>query len=473
MSRPKGAKDKTKRKDRSAKWNNEELHVLYTSYHNHTKKELCSLLNKSYSAIRTMAKKLGLRKPNHVLPLCDIHILNSVAGVYGIYCIDTDKWYIGSSINIGNRLYNHILSLNNGTHYNTDLQEDWNMQYKFQAALFIKCAEDDLLTHEHELLKMPRTYNKNPGFNRIPKPIKDMVWDKIATGKPCDCWQWQGGTNSSGYGQFRSENKYYTAHRVAYASYYNEDIRGQLIRHKCNNKLCCNPHHLETGSYSQNSKDYWDSIGPSQKRRLLPYLEDIIAMRLNNHTYQEIANKYNCNNGTIYRLLKDFRPDIIELKMSCSHNNGNEPQIYDVDNQHLTISQIAQLPQCQCSESRLRKRIKDGIDIREAIAAPYRRKPQKPSGKLVKAFGETKYVVEWVKDDRCSCSKSTLLTRLSDGWEAEEAIRTPPAIPNKLTAEDIAHIVQSKESAKTLAQKYNVTPPTIYAVRRRNKVVVS
>jgi len=113
--------------------------------------------------------------------------------------------------------------------------------------------------------------------------------------------------------------------------------------------------------------------------------------------------------------------------------------------------------------------IAGGVRIASSASHP----SQKPSGKLVKAFGETKYVVEWVKDDRCSCSKSTLLTRLSDGWEAEEAIRTPPAIPNKLTAEDIAHIVQSKESAKTLAQKYNVTPPTIYAVRRRNKVVVS
>lgn len=49
--------------------------------------------------------------------------------------------------------------------------------------------------------------------------------------------------------------------------------------------------------------------------------------------------------------------------------------------------------------------------------------------KMVSAFGETKSMNAWARDSRCSVSLATLINRLSEGWEAAEAITTPSSRP--------------------------------------------
>ncbi|HAR38825.1 MAG TPA: hypothetical protein DCS09_09795 [Porphyromonadaceae bacterium] len=46
-------------------------------------------------------------------------------GVYAILQINTDKRYIGSSINISNRMINHIRALDHSDHHNSKLQAAW------------------------------------------------------------------------------------------------------------------------------------------------------------------------------------------------------------------------------------------------------------------------------------------------------------------------------------------------------------
>ena len=46
--------------------------------------------------------------------------------------------------------------------------------------------------------------------------------------------------------------------------------------------------------------------------------------------------------------------------------------------------------------------------------------------RLVAAFGETKCIVEWTEDDRCSVNQSTLCGRLRNGMAPEEAITKAP-----------------------------------------------
>lgn len=41
------------------------------------------------------------------------------------------------------------------------------------------------------------------------------------------------------------------------------------------------------------------------------------------------------------------------------------------------------------------------------------------------AFGETKHVVDWAKDDRCQVKAGELWYRLRNGWTPEDAISTP------------------------------------------------
>lgn len=69
------------------------------------------------------------------------------------------------------------------------------------------------------------------------------------------CWLWTKSCFSSGYGQQKTKGKNWKVHRLIY-SLLNKDFDSKLIvRHRCGNRLCCNPLHLEEGTLEDNAKD--------------------------------------------------------------------------------------------------------------------------------------------------------------------------------------------------------------------------
>ena len=73
-----------------------------------------------------------------------------------------------------------------------------------------------------------------------------------------DCINWSKGIGSDGYGLTKRNNKLYRAHRLAYCDYHNidhSDIKGQLVRHTCDNPKCVNPEHLVIGTHQDNMDD--------------------------------------------------------------------------------------------------------------------------------------------------------------------------------------------------------------------------
>lgn len=66
------------------------------------------------------------------------------------------------------------------------------------------------------------------------------------------CWFWGGTITSNGYG-LTSLGKY--AHRMSYETYVGEIPDGLLIRHKCDERTCIQPAHLETGTLKDNVRD--------------------------------------------------------------------------------------------------------------------------------------------------------------------------------------------------------------------------
>jgi len=65
-----------------------------------------------------------------------------VSGIYGIYCEEENKWYVGASSNIENRWAVHKSFLNNNKHYNIDLQKAFNKHSKVFYIILEKCAGD-------------------------------------------------------------------------------------------------------------------------------------------------------------------------------------------------------------------------------------------------------------------------------------------------------------------------------------------
>jgi hypothetical protein len=80
-------------------------------------------------------------------------------------------------------------------------------------------------------------------------------WSNVNIKKPDDCWEWQSGMFSNGYGQFRVGKKKFKAHRFSYLLHNNILPKGKIICHRCDNPKCCNPKHLFAGTHKDNADD--------------------------------------------------------------------------------------------------------------------------------------------------------------------------------------------------------------------------
>ena len=71
---------------------------------------------------------------------------------------------------------------------------------------------------------------------------------------PDGCWHWSGSADRYGFVMYGG--KVWNAHRAAFdAANGPGSAAGWVIRHKCDQPLCVNPHHLVAGTYADNTRD--------------------------------------------------------------------------------------------------------------------------------------------------------------------------------------------------------------------------
>jgi hypothetical protein len=82
-------------------------------------------------------------------------------------------------------------------------------------------------------------------------------WSRVEVRKQDHCWPWRYGSNKEGYGEFRmhDDGASSPAHRIAYRISNGDIETGLVIRHTCDNPLCCNPKHLLKGTHEDNVAD--------------------------------------------------------------------------------------------------------------------------------------------------------------------------------------------------------------------------
>ncbi len=83
---------------------------------------------------------------------------------------------------------------------------------------------------------------------------KRRFMSKVERRGPDDCWPWQAGCGSGGYGSFWLEGRSITAHRVAFFIA-NGKWPEPFGCHDCDNPPCCNPAHVFEGTQLENDMD--------------------------------------------------------------------------------------------------------------------------------------------------------------------------------------------------------------------------
>jgi hypothetical protein len=148
----------------------------------------------------------------------------------------------------------------------------------------------------------------------------EVLWNKVDKRNAEECWPWKGTITKTGYGRTWINDKGYYAHRVIFdlanpkqidlASPTNKKAKGFLM-HLCDNRICCNPAHLQIATIKENNKDCQE-----KGRRNLPKGEDhfrsvftnneiekILKMRQSGNTATQIAIAMNKNRSTVKSLL--------------------------------------------------------------------------------------------------------------------------------------------------------------------------
>ena len=152
--------------------------------------------------------------------------------------------------------------------------------------------------------------------NQYGDTVDERFWSKVDRRGPDDCWEWQAGRHTLGYGAFRINGQQKRAHRFAWEITHGPIPDGLLVCHECDNPPCCNPSHLFLGTVSDNTQDaankgrLYDASGSRNGHAKLSEenVRDIRRMlAIDGRSTHDVAVLFNVSTATVRGIMRGKR----------------------------------------------------------------------------------------------------------------------------------------------------------------------
>ena len=136
------------------------------------------------------------------------------------------------------------------------------------------------------------------------------------------CWIWTGEIRHDGYGECWVFGRRERAHQASFRELKGEALPdGLMIRHKCDNRACCNPGHLLSGTQADNVRDKVDRNRQcrGETHGVAKLTErDVLEIRASEMSGRELSKIYG---------LSQVQIDKIKRRKAWGHIDG-PPSVY-------------------------------------------------------------------------------------------------------------------------------------------------
>ena len=130
------------------------------------------------------------------------------------------------------------------------------------------------------------------------------LFSQVTVLAPHYCWVWRGRVTPDGYGRFSEGDC--LAHRFVFELFNGPLDDEVVVRHRCDNPSCCNPHHLNSGTQQDNMDDRSSrgrvAKGSVNGRARLTEVQ-VRAILKDGRSKVDIAKDYGVSEAAIYDIL--------------------------------------------------------------------------------------------------------------------------------------------------------------------------
>lgn len=139
-------------------------------------------------------------------------------------------------------------------------------------------------------------------------------WSKVDIKSESECWPWNAGRFTQGYGAFKLNGKLVKASRVAFTLSRGPIPDGMMVCHDCNNPCCSNPKHLFAGSNEDNMRHMVECgrslVGDLNPMRIHPEFhvrgEKHLSSKLTTEKVLDIRARFDSGTATLTSLGREY-----------------------------------------------------------------------------------------------------------------------------------------------------------------------